>query len=153
MESKKKSPPPVASSSTSTAVASPSSSKASAAPASAVASAITVASSVPAAASAASGLVGQLLNLRWDLLVGFSQDLHEVPGQLGLVAREERVSNTFSSRPASTPDAVDVVLDGSREGKVDDDTNVLDVCRKKREEWCQSKHGLLSTYRIPRPPS
>jgi len=108
-------------------VASASSATAKAATASAVAASVAVASSVPASAAAAAGLVGELLHLRWNLLLRFPHHLHEVPGELGLVAGDERVGGSLRPCSSGTTNTVDVVLDRSWERKVDDNSNVLDV--------------------------
>lgn len=45
------------------------------------------------------------------LLLGFEEDLHQVLGHLCGLVREEGHGQALGARPASTSDAVDVVLD------------------------------------------
>ena len=74
--------------------------------------------------------MGQGLELWRDDLLGLPHDLDEVSRELGLVRGQEGVRGSLCSSSSGTSNAVDVVLDGSWETEVDDNSNVLDIYNK-----------------------
>lgn len=69
------------------------------------------------------------LQLRRDLLVGFSHDFAQISSQFGVGIGEERHSSTGGAGSSGTSDSVDVVLDVTGHVVVDHVCDTLDVWR------------------------